>query len=890
MNLATGLLALVLMGSDGPGGPVEKGLRYDVRILEMPGVAWRGTLHEALEPISHQGRVCAWTMPREFSRKLTETASNEISTPRLTGLENTSASLRVGQSTPFVSHLTRFADGPVGHAHAIALKPTVERAENALKIQVQGRRLDQGVLAQVEIVDTRIDRMLSYTYEEKIDGDNGPLTLRGKAEVPEVSSSTAQGEWLIPSDGVLVVSLGLHTKVDKDGKAETLERLALVDVAVADRTPVAHRILPEGLPPLPIAASTLLDQNGPGQPVKVDRVAIKPIEPILPAAALPPPPPPSRGLPTAINHKGEVVETEVPDDEPMTDPDESAEPRATPQSRVKPNPEPAPSSTDRAAFRSNGPNHTEPFLNRFDREILSAPTRTRTKSSIRIEPRIHFEIHLNVPELSVSSLPNPGQVLAHLGDFSAIAPLMGKAANAYLASDEANAGAFRVLDVEFPLGKSVKTRVSVLVESEEAPAVKKDAAATPVHFEPVKPTCPTSGESKATPDDAACPACPALKSKDQTSAKPVSKIETREISLREAIRLGLQEIDSLRVIEAGTMSSPTVIAPRDHHTPERSLSEALTRVRVIEQQYWALSGAQAHVRAAEDMVAIVQKALEHVEPSAIRFDAIETAELLDELEMQRVAAQTHWKQAEMGLRNLLGVTEPAPSLVAVSPPNRQKVSPDWQTSVKQMMTWNPEIRAHAPKGVDLARFVPGPTPTLAPIEGYVSRLRQSLLHDLARYFLEIDCNYKLYESASKLRKSAMSRFKEADSRLRTGDIPASQYIKAAERWAHALAQEADFLARYNAAIAAFEAVTGTLLNRDGVKVVDAESARTDNAAIQTSFQSDDVHGTRRLMVTFGSVWRGSLASTNPATVRIPLGPIVAVSYQVEPKKMPQPAK
>ncbi len=438
--------------------------------------------------------------------------------------------------------------------------------------------------------------------------------------------------------------------------------------------------------------------------------------------------------------------------------------------------------------------------------------------------------------------------------------------------------------MEFPLGKSVKTRVSVLVENEEAPAVKKDAAATPVHFEPVKPACPTSGESKTTPDDAACPACPALKSKDQTSAKPASEKKAREISLREAIRLGLQEIDSLRVIEAGTMSSPTVIAPRDHHTPERSLSEALTRVRVIEQQYWALSGAQAHVRAAEDMVAIVATALKQAEPSAIRFDAIETAELLDELEMQRVAAQTQWKQAEMGLRNLLGVTEPAPSLVAVSPPNRQKVSPDWQTSIKRMMAWNPEIRAHSPKGVVQAKFEPGPLPNLVPIDGYASKLRQSLLHELARYRLEIDSNYQLYEAASKLRKSAMSRLKEADSRLRTGDIPASQYIKAAEKWAHALAQEADFLARYNGALAGFEAVTGTLLNRDGVKVVDAESPRTDNAAIRTSFQSDDMHGTRRLMFTFGTVWNGSLASTNPATVRIPLGPLVAVSYQVEPKK------
>ncbi|HEU5116356.1 MAG TPA: hypothetical protein VFT74_06715, partial [Isosphaeraceae bacterium] len=424
MNLATGLLALVLMGSDGPGGPVENGLRYQVSILEMPGVAWRGTLHEALEPISHHGRVCAWTMSREFMKELTEAAESVIPTPRLTGLENTSASIRVGQSTPFVSHLTRFADGPVGHAHAIALKPTVERAENALKIQVQGRRLDQGVLAQVEIVDTRIERMLSYTYEEKIDGDNGPVTLRGKAEVPEVSSSTAQGEWLIPSDGVLVVSLGLHTKPSKEGKAATLERLALIEVAAVNQAPVAHRILPEGLPPLPIAASTLFDQNGQGQPVKVDQVAIKPVEPILPAPVLPALPPPSRGLPTAIDHNGEVVETEVPDDEPMTDADESAEPRATPQSLVTPPPESSSASPDRAAFRANGPNHTEPFLNQCYQELFAARVRSRSKPSIRIEPRIDVEIHLKVPELSVASLPRPGQVLAHLGDISAIAPLM----------------------------------------------------------------------------------------------------------------------------------------------------------------------------------------------------------------------------------------------------------------------------------------------------------------------------------------------------------------------------------------------------------------------------------------------------------------------------------
>ncbi|HEU5118933.1 MAG TPA: hypothetical protein VFT74_20245, partial [Isosphaeraceae bacterium] len=421
------------------------------------------------------------------------------------------------------------------------------------------------------------------------------------------------------------------------------------------------------------------------------------------------------------------------------------------------------------------------------------------------------------------------------------------------------------------IGKAVKTRISVLVESENGPTVKKDDAATPVHFEPVTPACPASNDCETKADDAVCPPCPTLKSKDQTSVTPASKDTTQEISLREAIRLGLQEIDSLRVVEAGSLSSPTVIAPREHHTPERFLTEALTRVRMIEEQYWALSGAQAHVRAAEEIVDVVHRALDQAEPAAIRDDALATAELLEELEMQRIAAQSHWKQAELGLRALLGVAGTSPSLVAVSPPKRQKVSPDWQASLKEMMSLNPEIRAHSASDVKLVSFEPGSMPKLTPIDGYASRLRQSLVHDLARYFLELDSNYKLYESASRLRQSAMSRLQVADSRLRTGEISASQYIKTAERWAHALAQEADFLARYNAALAAFDAVTGTLLNRDGVTVVNAESTKTDNAAVQTSFRTDGEHGTRRLMFTLGTVWNGSLASTNPATVRIPLG-------------------
>lgn len=894
MNLATGLLALVLIGADGPGGPAQKGLRYDVRILEMPGVAWRGALHEALEPISHEGHVAAWTMPREASETLKKAASNEIATPRLTGLENTSAHIRLGHSQPFVSHITRIADGPVGHARSVAFMPTVGRAENSLKIQVRGRRLDQGVLAQVEIADTRVNQMLTYVYKEKIQSENGPPSLSTRVEVPEVSSSSAHGEWLVPTGDVLVVSLGLHTKADKEGKAQTVERLALVDVQTVDPAPVALRGLPEGLPPLPVGVSPLADKNCQGQnDGEVKHVlpsmpqipesecppflAIDPDGRIVETDSLPSPPTPRRGLPTAINHKGEIVETKVPDAGPIPTTDDSGKPRPTPQSPVKTacSSEPdEPKNEDEHACRADGPGHSAPFRPGHVRIGESKNSdATAEAPSIRIEPRIHFEIHVRVPDLPASLLPGPGLVLNHLDKIAAIAPLMEKAAGSYLFADE-DEGAIRVLDLAFPLGKAVKARVSVLVESEDAHQAKEDDSATRVRFDPES----LPKVKKIKKDGPSCPACPSSKSDDDQA--PEAPTAVKRLTLREAVRIGLRHADKYGfvVLEAGSMSSPTMIAPTEHQTLNGARGNALRLVRAIEQQYWDLAAAQAHCRVSDEFLSMAQGLKEKYRDSWSENETSEVDLAIKKIMHESAKAHAMLKYAERELRDLLGVPRSVPTLAAVTPPLTRKISPDWDAARNVMLTSNPEIRAHSSEGV----VHDGHEACIEEedCDDYGKELRKNLTHQLARYFLEVDGNYKLYQTAKGLKDAAMTRLKEQDAKFRNGEVPPERYLDSMNRWASAIAQEAEFLSRYNSALAALEEVKGTLLERDGVKVVAAKAVKKEKGVVRTSFKSDSNKGRVSLSFVFGQVWRGPLATTDPAYIRIPLGPAFAVGLGV----------
>jgi outer membrane protein TolC len=84
-------------------------------------------------------------------------------------------------------------------------------------------------------------------------------------------------------------------------------------------------------------------------------------------------------------------------------------------------------------------------------------------------------------------------------------------------------------------------------------------------------------------------------------------------------------------------------------------------------------------------------------------------------------------------------------------------------------------------------------------------------HSLARFFLEVDADYKLFRTASRLRAAAADRLEAQRAHYEEGKIPIDRYFDAVSQHTQAIAGENQCLATYNIALAALSEAKGTLL-------------------------------------------------------------------------------
>ena len=110
--------------------------------------------------------------------------------------------------------------------------------------------------------------------------------------------------------------------------------------------------------------------------------------------------------------------------------------------------------------------------------------------------------------------------------------------------------------------------------------------------------------------------------------------------------------------------------------------------------------------------------------------------------------------------------------------------------------------------------------TLLRQRAFLQQVVHQTSHSLARFFLEVDSNYKLFKTAGRLKAAAKQRLDAQAAFYENGTVTIDRYLDSVNRWATAVAQEADFRTRYNTAIVALEEAKGTLLAYDNIALAE----------------------------------------------------------------------
>ncbi len=171
---------------------------------------------------------------------------------------------------------------------------------------------------------------------------SGGTTHAVAVEVPEIGSEEIAGEWLIPTDGILLVSFGPHTVADKDGKAVIRERLAIIEAEEAPEALVLPRPSPSSAwPRVPDLEVPVLPAPAASVPAPAAATPNSTTPNSAPAAGAPiaMPPMPSRSFPQGYHADGKAaalppLPADEADDEDDDESSESAEARPSPQMKT----------------------------------------------------------------------------------------------------------------------------------------------------------------------------------------------------------------------------------------------------------------------------------------------------------------------------------------------------------------------------------------------------------------------------------------------------------------------------------------------------------------------------------------------------------------------------
>ena len=141
---------------------------------------------------------------------------------------------------------------------------------------------------------------------------------------------------------------------------------------------------------------------------------------------------------------------------------------------------------------------------------------------------------------------------------------------------------------------------------------------------------------------------------------------------------------------------------------------------------------------------------------------------------------------------------------------------------------------------------------------YLQQVVHQTTHSLARFFLEIDANYKQFKTASRLRAAAAQRLDAQRAYYEEGRITIDRFLDAVSQYATAVATEAQYKTTYNISIVALEEAKGTLLAYDNIAVAEGPHPR------KAYIQARDIQDAHRQF---------HILPDGPQYPRTPVGPL-----------------
>src|SRR6185312_9315972 len=129
----------------------------------------------------------------------------------------------------------------------------------------------------------------------------------------------------------------------------------------------------------------------------------------------------------------------------------------------------------------------------------------------------------------------------------------------------------------------------------------------------------------------------------------------------------------------------------------RFKAEVMSQVRSVEQQYWSLAQQHVQLWSSEKAVELAREILkrEQAELAVGRgtiADVAEAEQRLEQFSLDLVTKTSDVITTERQLRNILGLP-PADSrrIVPVTAPSEARLEPDWEASLAQMLSFQPDI-------------------------------------------------------------------------------------------------------------------------------------------------------------------------------------------------------